>query len=112
MYTRKQLHSDQRKMRVLVFEKTGLGTPVLGEGSLHGSITDNGVGDYTITFNKPFLRAPVCIPASTTSAKVARVSAVTTTTVRVLTFNQADGTTASEGDFSIQVMGFDDASAS
>lgn len=110
MQTRKKMATEQRRVRTLLFRKGGAGTPVLDEGGIScGTITDTGTGDYLITFNKAFLRKPVCALASLTSAKVARLGTVAVGSVQVLGFNIADGTTAAEVDFHLTVSGFDDA---
>jgi hypothetical protein len=103
----RSVSSPQRQMRMLAFQKSGLGTPALAaEGMFDGTIADNGVGDYTITFETPFVRAPLCFAVSTTSAVVCRCVA-TVDDVQVLCFAQADGTTPAEGDFDIVCYGSD-----
>ena len=49
------IKSRQRRVRKLFLSKDGLGTPTLsGLSSEEATITDNGVGDYTINFNRSF----------------------------------------------------------
>ena len=102
----RSIKSPQRQMRLLAFQKSGLGSPALsGEGKFDGTIADNGVGDYTITFGKPYVRVPVCIPSTKTSATTIRcVPAIGS--VQVLCFAM-DGTTPAEADFDLVVHGSD-----
>jgi len=100
------IESPQRKMRMLAFQKSGLGTPALAaEGKFDGTIADNGVGDYTITFEKLFVRIPLCVAMTKTAATVINcVPAVGG--VQILCFAM-DGTTPAEADFDIICLGSD-----
>jgi hypothetical protein len=104
MGLKREITSPQRQMHMLAFQKSGLGTPALaGEGKFDGTIADNGVGDYTITFDEAFVRIPLCIAVSKTSAKHIRcVPALGS--VQVLCFDM-DGTTPAEADFDLICLG-------
>lgn len=97
----------QRLVRTLLFAVTGGGTAAIGEGKFHGTLTDNGTGDYTITFANPFSRAPIVSIAVLTADCVHQISSVSKTAVRVKLFDATDGTTAKDGDFHLTVHGFD-----
>lgn len=101
----RSIKSPQRQMRMLHFRVDGTGTASLLEGGLDATLTDNGVGDWTITFNEKFSRIPVVVGLSKTSATMIRcVPALGS--VQVLGF-QMDGTTASDLDCDIMVLGAD-----
>lgn len=103
----RHIDSPQRAMRVLAFQKSGLGTPALaGEGKFDGSIADGGVGDYTISFEKPYVRVPlVFVQVKTTGIVAKAVPAVGG--VQVLCFSDLAMTTPAEGDFDVLVYGSD-----
>lgn len=102
----RDIKHPQRGMRVLSLQKSGLGTPALSaDGKFDGTIVDNGVGDYTISFELPFVRVPMCMVQSKTSATVARCVAAVGS-VQVLCFAM-DGTTPAEADFDLLVLGSD-----
>lgn len=97
--------TNQRQERQLTFRLDGTGTAALTIGSGLGTLVDNGVGDYTITFHQPFARLPGAWLQTITSAKTAR-AVVTTTSIQVLTF-APDGTTPADSDVDIRVIGWD-----
>lgn len=81
------------------------GTPVKGglDASFISSITDNGVGDYTINFYDKAQRSISVLGIHcATDGKYARVSAVTTNSVRVLVKN-ISGNAAAEGDVNLSL---------
>jgi hypothetical protein len=103
----REIKSPQRQMRMLAFQKSGLGTPALaGEGKLDGTIADNGVGDYTISFEVPFVRIPVCIAQDKTTGRVLK-TVCALGSVQVLAFSDVAMTTAAEADFDIICLGSD-----
>jgi hypothetical protein len=71
------------------------------------SVTDNGTGDHTITFDRPFGRVPVCVatPVTATDGHACRIESITATAVNVLTFNTANA--AADVDFNFIVYGAD-----
>lgn len=104
----KDVECPQVATAILAVRKTGLGTPVLsGLCAAHCSVVDNGVGDYTIVVNtkRPFLQG--CIATATLHTSGVAILDVANTNklqVRVKTF-AVDGTTASERDFDLIVLG-------
>jgi hypothetical protein len=72
-------------------------------------LTDNGTGDYTLTFAKAFVRAPIVTVTSATADCIAILNAVSATEVRITLFDCTDGTTAKDGIFHAIVLGYDSA---
>ncbi len=104
----RSVKTTQRKMRQLELIKTGAGTPALsGPASGQASIADNGVGDYTITFDETFANTPVCIPVCVTSDCIIDTMTVANGSVQITCVDSTDGTTAKEGDFHLLVFGSD-----
>ena len=52
----RELGIRQSKAELITFHVDGTGTAALTEGKFLGTLTDNGTGDYTITFLNPGLR--------------------------------------------------------
>lgn len=104
----REIKGTQRLPRLLQFKVTGTGTAAITEGGSDGTLVDNGTGDYTITFAKPFARTPavngLVIRGST--SLVARVHALSTTAIQVKLF-AVDGTTATDGAFDLSILGWD-----
>ena len=99
------VESPQRKMVLLSVKKTGLGTPVLsGSCANMCTVTDNGVGDYTISFaNNPFTQIPEAQVTVTTADMSAQVGTVAINSVQVVTTDLAGA--AAEADFHLLVIG-------
>lgn len=100
---RAEILSTQRKARLMGFNITGTGTAALTyDGG--GSLTDNGTGDYTITFDKAFKRTPIVV-ATGNLARAAIQAVPSTSAVRILTFNAAHS--AADALVSVLVIGYD-----
>ncbi len=102
----REIKGTQRLPRFLAFKLTGTGTAALTEGALDATLVDNGTGDYTLTFTKPFARAPavtVGCRSATTNVKLHSVSA---TAIQIKTF-AVDGTTAADALLDLHVLGWD-----
>lgn len=102
----KMIQVPQLKPRLETFRISGSGTAALALGSTDATLVDNGTGDYSLTWTKPFAREPIVIP----TAKAGRaqcLSAATTTGVNVGSFG-ATGT-AADDDICVAVLGFDSA---
>lgn len=80
------------------------GTPSLSVGSKDGTITDNGVGDYTITFAEPFERVMGAQVSVGEIDAMAYVSALSTSAITVKVTN-SDGSTAEDADVFVWVLG-------
>lgn len=102
----REIKTNQRLPRMLAFKLTGTGTAALGEGSVAGTLVDNGTGDYTITFAKPFARTPVVNANSLTAATNIKIHAVSKTAVQIKTF-AVDGTTPQDAVLDIIALGWD-----
>lgn len=105
----REIKSSQRLARILSFKVTGTGTAAINQGSFDGTLVDNGTGDWTITFTKPFARAPICIATAlaATGDIITCIKTATATAVNVVQFDATDGTTAKDGVFFLNVIGYD-----
>lgn len=104
----RDIKGSQRLTRLLFFALTGTGTAALDQGRLDATLVDNGTGDYTLTFTKPFARAPIVNAVSLTAAVNIKVEAKSSTAVQIKTF-AVDGTTPKDAVLDISVAGFDSA---
>jgi hypothetical protein len=104
----KNIQSPQRQVALLALRKTGAGTPVLsGLCASFCSITDNGVGDYTITVNTPRPFAQNIISSALPhSSGIVRLDLATSSNlvVSVKCF-AVNGTTPAELDFDLICIG-------
>ena len=105
----RDVKSSQRQPRLLAFRVTGTGTAAINEGTTDATLTDNGTGDYTLTFSKAFLRTPIvsAIPVASAGDVIMCIHTVSTTAVRIVAFDGTDGTTAKDAVFHAMVLGFD-----
>ena len=97
-----------RKPRLLAFVVNGTGTASITVGAFQATLTDNGTGDYTLTFNNPFGTAPIVVATplhASSTASSCRVQSVSPTQVNILTFNGTPS--ASDRIFHVWVLGFD-----
>lgn len=92
--------------RQLVFRVDGTGTASIEEGQFAATLTDNGTGDYTITFVNPFTRIIAAVATALEGANLsAEVDTLSTTAVRVKFTNNSDA--AVDTKFSLFVFGSD-----
>jgi hypothetical protein len=108
MISGKDMQSPQRQMALLALRKTGAGTPVIsGLCSAFCSITDNNVGDYTITVNsqRPFAQNihAVAMPHSSGIVRL-HLAGSSALVIQVKCF-AVDGTTPAELDFELICVG-------
>lgn len=106
---KRPLKMPQREMMALSFAVLDTaGTPSLTRGSTDGAITDNGVGDYTITFTEPFESGtvPQCFIQVKEADCMAHIDTANTDNTKV-TVNvfEADGVTAEDASLDILVIG-------
>lgn len=59
--SRRVVEVPQLKPRLEVFRVDGTGTAAIDFGSTDATLTDNGTGDYTLTWKEPFAREPIVI---------------------------------------------------
>lgn len=104
----KTVESPQRKMQLLALRKIGAGTPTLtGLCASFCTITDNNVGDYTITVNRqdPFTQS-VIGTAMPHSSGIIRLDLATTDKLKIsVKCFQVNGTTPADLDFDLIVIG-------
>ena len=106
---RRGLKLKQIKTEMLSFSVVGnTGTPVKGGMDQNSilSITDVGVGNYTVIFNKAYLLAVVPVGlVMITDELIGRVTAVDVDRITIQLDDATDGTTAKDGDCYITVLG-------
>jgi len=102
--------TTQTRARLMAFHIDGTGTASLVGGSFDATLTDNNTGDYSLTFAKPYNRAPVVVPICLTAALTAAVSASTITGCRILTTDSSGAPT--DADIYCLVFGWDSTSIS
>jgi len=95
----------QRKMLRIGVRKSGLGTPTIaGSGASFCTITDNGVGDYTINFTKaPFTQIPEVMATPSTPGTAVSIVSATKLAVNIAVTDLAG--VAAEGDFHFTAIG-------
>lgn len=98
---------SQRLPHMIFARIDGTGTASVLEGSHELVLTDNGVGDYTLTFAQSFGRIPTVVCTLLTTNTYAMISTVSTTAVRILVKQVADGSTATDADFHVLISGCD-----
>lgn len=96
----------QRLPHIIGARVDGTGTAAMLEGTQEITLTDNGTGDYTLTFAVPFKRVPVVVASALTAATHIKLHAVAVGSVQIKTYAM-DGTTAQDADFHVQILGFD-----
>lgn len=105
---KRPVESAQRKMRQMFIIVDGTGTAsISGPSSLECTLTDNGTGDYTLTFDKAFAQAPVATVTMVTTNTYPRIHASSTSSIQIKTLQVADGSTATDADFHIVLTGCD-----
>lgn len=102
----RDIKGTQRLSRLLALKLTGTGTAALGQGSTDATLVDNGTGDYTLTFVKPFTRVPVVVASSLTAEVNIKIHAIDAQSVQIKCF-AVDGTTAKDAVLDILVLGWD-----
>lgn len=102
------LKMPQRSMVAITFAVLDTsGTPSLTRGSTDGTITDNGTGDYTITFTQAFEAVPQVFIQTKEADAIAYIDTANTDATKV-TFNiinANDGSTAEDGSCDVLVVG-------
>jgi hypothetical protein len=104
----RSIKSEARQQRVINLRVTGTGTATINEGIGQATLTDNGTGDYTITFATRFVRAPVVVVTTGTASTIARVGTLAVNSVQILTTNLS--AVATDAIFHVQITGWDAAS--
>ncbi len=107
----REIKSSQRLPRMLGLRVDGTGTASILEGGSDATLTDNGTGDYTLTFAKAFLRVPTVVvtPIGAAGDIAVTLGAIAAGSVQILGWDGTDGTTAKDMDFHVLVLGNDTA---
>lgn len=104
----REIKGSQRLSRFLGFKVTGSGTAAINQGAADAALTDNGVGDWTLTFTKPFARAPIPVGNCLTALAYLEFSVVSATAIRILAKKTSDNS-AIDAVFFCHVLGYDSA---
>jgi hypothetical protein len=105
---KRPVESAQRKLRLLALKVDGTGTASLGgPSSLEATLTDNGTGDYTITFDKAFTQVPVVTATCLTADCNVDTIVPAVGSVQITLVDNTDGTTAKDGDTEVIIVGAD-----
>lgn len=106
----RDLKVRQRNPHMIAARVDGTGTAAMIEGGNEITLTDNGTGDYTLTFAQPFKRIPsvVATPIGASGDVVCTIGTISVSAVQILCWDGTDGTTAKDADFHALILGFDD----
>jgi len=101
----RDIKSVQRGVMLYSVSKSGLGTPALsGADSLQFSVTDNGVGDYTLNLLDEASEEDLVIHLQSKSAGISCLPGTASkSSIQVLCFDDLAQTNAAEGNFSALV---------
>lgn len=102
----RSIKSRQRLVHLIAARVDGTGAASMLSGSNEITLTDNGVGDYTLTFAVPFKKVPVITALALTAATQIKLHAVAVGSCQIKTFAM-DGTTAQDADFHVMIVGQD-----
>jgi len=107
MIAKQDVGIRQAKAELLGFRVDGTGTASILEGKYHATLTDNDVGDYTLTFARPHARTPVVVGVVPLTVDTCfHVESVSETAVNVK-FAAVDETeAAADADFHITLLCF------
>jgi hypothetical protein len=103
----RELKGTQRLPRVLALRVDGTGTASILEGRFDATLTDNGTGDYTLTFAKPFARVPVVVACPLAVDIAVSVGTITKLAVQIKAKTIAGSPAAADVDFHVIVVGSD-----
>lgn len=105
---KRSVKSTQRLMRLMSAKVDGTGTAALGGTCANDmSLVDNGVGDYSLTFDAAFEQIPEVVVTPVTADVICKIEAVAKGSVQITCFDATDGTTAKDADFHVMVLGSD-----
>ena len=104
----KSVSCPQRKIRMMSVIVDGTGTAALsGICANNMALTDNGTGDYTLTFDLAYKQAPQVFATPVTDNIVTKVTASSTTACTIKTDNLSG--VATDADFHVVIIGSDTA---
>ena len=101
------IDSRQRATHMIVARVDGTGTAALLSGSNELTLTDNGTGDYTLTYSTAYKQVPVIMCQSKTTGVLCEVAASSATSCQINCFDVATGAAATDCDFDIMILGSD-----
>lgn len=102
----RSVKSPQRLMRIMSVKVDGTGTAALsGTCANDMTLTDNGTGDYTLTFDEAFARAPEIVVTPITNDIIAKIGASAVGSCQILTENLSG--VATDADFHVMILGSD-----
>jgi len=101
----REIKSTQRLPRQLHLKVDGTGAASILIGSRDAALTDNGTGDYTLTWAVPFARPPVVVASSLTAACVVQIASATASACQILVTDLASA--AKDADLMVIVQGYD-----
>lgn len=106
---KRPLKVPQLQPRIIIgsmTDESGTPTPAIGAAAngVTYTVSDQGTGNYDITFSRPFKRAPIVIPcAKDNGAQIEAASTVNGCTIRIFD----DGGTAADDDVGFLILGYD-----
>jgi hypothetical protein len=101
----RSIKSPQRAPRQLHFKVDGTGAASILIGSKDATLTDNGTGDYTLTFEQAFARLPVVVASSLTAGAVIQIASATASACQIVVKDTTGS--ALDADLMVIVHGFD-----
>jgi len=104
---RRSIQSPQRQVRLMAVKLTGTGTAAIsGMDAAQMTLTDNGTGNYTLTFHQPYGASDFIVAATTlTDNTITRVSTKTVNSVIIISENLSG--TATDAVMDIIIIGSD-----
>lgn len=105
----RSVSGKQRLSHIIAARIDGTGTASILAGSSELTLTDNGTGDYTLTFKVPFKRVPIVVanPIDVAGDASIAIKSVSATAVNVVAVDLAG--VAKDVDFHVVIVGFDSA---
>lgn len=104
----REVKCPQRMPRLIGFKITGTGTAAITQGAQDATLVDNGAGSWTMTFTKPFARAPIIVANSMTALGYCEISAASATAFTLLGKKTSDNS-ALDLVAQVMVLGYDSA---
>lgn len=101
----REVKTSQRLPRMLAIKVDGV-APAILVGKFDATLTDNGIGDYTLTLAKPFARIPVVVACAATADAYCEVAAASASAVQILVKDPST-LAAKDAVIHVQIMGFD-----
>ncbi len=100
------VESRQRLVHIIASRVDGTGTASLLSGGQELTLTDAGTGHYSLAINQPYGQVPVVQVTPVTAGIHVQIFSVSVSTIVIKTF-AVDGTTATDADFHVLIIGSD-----